>query len=566
MTHFIQQQHLHVSLSGTEEEGLALQNRLPGFCNDWLQAAIGQVLDRCAPAKGRLYIEHLEIDVGTIPLDRLEQELAGAVAAALEAAIREKAVPAASDVPVDKASVQIKTNSQTNWDAFLYFLDTGRLPWSFRLPAGETLEMLLSKTWEDTPNLVFSLPQIKKALAGQTARQRLVAQFSVSFVEKIVASLAPELLLMMQRILSISSDYAPVKSFEKQLWGSALAQIARGDIIREAALLAGAVKLAQPLPPERKAALRNILERLSPDLEDVSEEDLAELRELRVITEDDASGLTRRESEIIRSENAKQAFAGESGVIEAAKPALVKDHPALTDPERTLKPKQVPAKDSPLRNDAEDASKLIQGLAEVDPMSSALSAGEGIIPKAALPGNAKSETQFKSTSAIQVGEAIYVDNAGLVLLHPFLSQFFEALGITFDGEMQMPQRALALLHFLATGQNAASEYELALPKVLCALLPDDVVEGATELSKEEIEESINLLETVVRYWDVLRDTSPDGLRGTFLCRPGKLSRRENDWLLQVERQSHDILLENLPWGIAMLQLPWMPQMLIVEWN
>jgi hypothetical protein len=65
---------------------------------------------------------------------------------------------------------------------------------------------------------------------------------------------------------------------------------------------------------------------------------------------------------------------------------------------------------------------------------------------------------------------------------------------------------------------------------------------------------------------VLRNTSPDGLRGTFLLRPGKVSLRNDDWLLQVEARTCDILLEQLPWGIGMIKLPWMEKMVWVEWR
>jgi hypothetical protein len=66
---------------------------------------------------------------------------------------------------------------------------------------------------------------------------------------------------------------------------------------------------------------------------------------------------------------------------------------------------------------------------------------------------------------------------------------------------------------------------------------------------------------------VLRNTSPDGLRGTFLIRSGKLCLRDGgDWSLQVESNSFDILLDQLPWGISMIKLPWMEKMLWVEWR
>jgi hypothetical protein len=188
--------------------------------------------------------------------------------------------------------------------------------------------------------------------------------------------------------------------------------------------------------------------------------------------------------------------------------------------------------------------------------------------------NLKSELQenslTKKTHASSVSEAdiegIYIENAGLVLLHPFLSLYFEALGvITGDGMLQ-PDRALCLLHFLATGQRQAPEYELVLPKILCGLSIFDPISSVEDISENESIESIALLTSVIIHWSALKNTSPDTLRGTFLMRPGKLFLREDgDWLLQVESQNFDILIDQLPWGISMIKLPWMKQMLIVEW-
>ena len=163
-------------------------------------------------------------------------------------------------------------------------------------------------------------------------------------------------------------------------------------------------------------------------------------------------------------------------------------------------------------------------------------------------------------------EGIYIDNAGLVLLHPFLPQFFRALGIVKEDALDQPERALCLLHYLSTGQEKAPEYELVLAKILCNLPLLEPVDTNLELSEMEQEEARALLAAVIQHWQALRNTSPDGLRGTFLVRPGKISLRGEDLLLQVEPQTWDILLEQLPWGISMIRLPWMDRMLWVEWT
>jgi Contractile injection system tape measure protein len=168
----------------------------------------------------------------------------------------------------------------------------------------------------------------------------------------------------------------------------------------------------------------------------------------------------------------------------------------------------------------------------------------------------------------EAAEGIYVENAGLVLLHPFLPRFFQALGIASEGEVIVqPERALCLLHFLATGQRIAPEHELVLPKILCNIPLTAPVEADMDLTDSETEEATALLEAVIGHWDVLKNTSIDGLRGTFLLRAGKITRRDDgDWRLQVESKAFDILMDQLPWGISMIKLPWMPRMLWVEWR
>jgi hypothetical protein len=170
------------------------------------------------------------------------------------------------------------------------------------------------------------------------------------------------------------------------------------------------------------------------------------------------------------------------------------------------------------------------------------------------------------SQGIDLDEGVHVNCAGIVLLHPFLPRLFEAVGIAADDALLQPERAMCLMHFLATGQRVAPEYDLLLAKRLCNVPLDVPVTARIELTAAEEEEAEALLAAVIGHWDALRDTSADGLRGTFLVRPGKLSRRWDQDVLQVDTQTVDILLDRLPWGISVIQLPWMEQRLSVEWR
>lgn len=163
-------------------------------------------------------------------------------------------------------------------------------------------------------------------------------------------------------------------------------------------------------------------------------------------------------------------------------------------------------------------------------------------------------------------EEIYVANAGLVLLHPFIEYLFEELKISRNGKLLNPQRATYLLQWLVNGQFNAPEYELPLNKLLCGMSPKAPVIGKFKLTKREKKEAQQLLEAVVRHWAALKNTSPAGLQANFLCREGKLTQKpDGDWLIQIERKSIDILLADLPWSISIIQLPWMSHWLWVEW-
>ena len=86
-------------------------------------------------------------------------------------------------------------------------------------------------------------------------------------------------------------------------------------------------------------------------------------------------------------------------------------------------------------------------------------------------------------------------------------------------------------------------------------------------TEEALTEADNLLQTVINYWDALKNTSPDGLREGFLQRDGKLIRIDGQgWKLQVEQMAIDVLMTRLPWGVSMVKLPWMDELLTVEWT
>ena len=106
---------------------------------------------------------------------------------------------------------------------------------------------------------------------------------------------------------------------------------------------------------------------------------------------------------------------------------------------------------------------------------------------------------------------------------------------------------------------------LPLNKILCGMQINDLYEAEQVLTQTEKKACDELLDAVIKNAPILKNTSIDGFRGSFLMRQGILKQRDGAWLLRVERETHDIILDRFPWGIEWVKLPWMPLPMRVEW-
>jgi len=166
-------------------------------------------------------------------------------------------------------------------------------------------------------------------------------------------------------------------------------------------------------------------------------------------------------------------------------------------------------------------------------------------------------------------EGIIVQQAGIVLLHPFLNLFFKDRQLVNDGKFISPiekLKALGLLHYLATGDTIIPEYQLVVAKTICDHPLEGAVPASIELTQEDLAAADDLLREVVAQWSILKNTGIQTLREEFLKRNGKLSFKDETHLLQVETRSIDLLLEHLPWPMSFIKLPWMKNMMKIVWR
>ena len=166
-------------------------------------------------------------------------------------------------------------------------------------------------------------------------------------------------------------------------------------------------------------------------------------------------------------------------------------------------------------------------------------------------------------------DEIIIENAGLVILCPYLPSLFKELDLLDDKKQfkdeQSKHLAIAITQYLVTGSEAVQEYSLIFNKLLCGIdleEPIPVIEELPEHIKQSCQE---LLEIVVKNWTALKGTSIQSLQATFLQREGILTKAANGCKVQIERITLDILLDKLPWSISIIALPWRKELIYVEW-
>lgn len=565
-SHSIKKHYLHVEFMGSESQAFALQNELPVLCNDWLFPALEQVFNRFSPGDDTYCIDRLDIDAGSLNLDRLQHDLAEIVTSAVEKQLQGQLAHQIEKSDIPAKTVHRKTRRQSCEEVFIYFLNIGRLPWSYSLPKNESLESHILDAWsQKKPNSIYLLNNLRIALNSPAARKRLICQFSEDLLQTLLLQIGPNLHKIIQSLLYIvknaSLSTQETNSFTQYFWEIAYRHFADGDWLTEQQFIAEVLEtlpIVLQHPAKIKAALESRWSTLaySPDSDGSALSNTLAKQNLlysiiRVLVH---SGLS---TEIV-NEFEKQLLKAASNYS---------FEPGLTEQEIVSRAWH----EMPELSVKSELKFILEshwlGITAPVPNSVSAYGKTKDVPKAKTFETESKKSDFAQSATPDMEEGIYIENAGLVLLHPFLPQFFTALKIAEDDKLIQPERALCLLHFLTTGETIAPEYALVLPKLLCKVPLTKPVAMDVELTEVELDEAVALLEAVIRHWDVLKNTGIEGFRNTFLLRSGKLSQREDgDWRLQVENKAFDILMGQLPWGISMIKLPWMKQMLWVEWG
>ena len=187
-------------------------------------------------------------------------------------------------------------------------------------------------------------------------------------------------------------------------------------------------------------------------------------------------------------------------------------------------------------------------------------------------GNEDYWKELQSEQAEFLSEAeprYFIRDAGLTLLHPFIVPFLQRVGLVKKGGFVSPEarvEAVHLLRELAYPGEPHYNHNLLIEKVLCGLSPIFSIPEEWEPTDEMKEESEALLKAVCEHWKPLSKSSPNALRMSFLQREGSVELSEGTWIVRVAGSAIDILLDELPWELSFIILPWNEKPILVEWQ
>ncbi len=494
-----------------EEQAYAVQNMIGDVLKNELSQQLETVFDELTPDGEIIRIDSLQLDLGTLPMHNIKQAFAEQLIEEIKKAIVEKKEKWRSE----KGTVLIQ-KEQSLREALMCFLQTGLKPWFNTIKS--------RKEWENEMQQGFARDDWQKVSSWlrENCRQqphmieRVVNQFSDDFLKKILDTIilftADEwkaLYVDLQTVFIFPNNFNK-REARTTIWITIFSSFLRhphwedaiGSIVKEVFALSNA---------DVASRLRWWEESIAHKLQTVWIREAVQ----RVINE------TENKKSINNAAVTNKDEAGEDKVT--------------TDENDKIKSSDNGVKE-----------KLGEYQIEVAKKRSHRNSAENMIGEAPQ----------------------YVINSGIVLLHPFLELYFKEAALLENRKFKNNedcQRAVLLLHYLATGDTEGAEYDMLLQKIVCGLSVEETLPGGIELTDKEREEANNLLQSVINYWPPLKNTSVEGLRSTFLQREGKLEAKENGWLLTVEQKTVDVLLDKLPWGFSTVKLPWMKAVLNVDW-
>lgn len=604
--HIIQRQIIELEMPDSVDRS-AIQNQVSQIYRQQVVPLLDAMLSRKAEASS-ITIDRLEIDIGTVAVEELEKVLAEKISQGLQEKLAlVKGQPKTEEMPLAKPARQQQEN-RTEAALVIYYLQTGLLPWW----AQETTYPYLQKT---TATVLLQKEtgfkeNFARLLQNEEALNRLVYTFSDDLLQKATelfttTTTAVDHLAQGQPLIELFAERMSRQQLRHYWWESILQNTVASVALSEEKFIEKAARQFVQVVAQKTAwvALQQWL-RHTAGTTGIIESVALFKNDLIAQTRHEALPATMDETEV-ESVNFSEKDLITKTQQEALQPTEDKPQKAVSNTEKidintTSKSKSAESKETNVDTEdefleetnrvKEPVSKKHSKAEPVQEMPDEVvrKKGQLVLKKEENAAQQPPENPFgepvekdteravrtqKKTAKPQPVpdiDKLYVQNAGLVLLWPFLHRFFQNAGLA-DEKMflneESREQACLLLQYLVTGSTEeVFEADLLLNKMLCGIPLLQPVNTQWQASEDEKELAQNLLLAVLQNGGAIwANLSVAGLRQAYLARAAILSSRDGAWLLQVERKPYDVITDRLPWTVQVVKLPWMERLIFVEW-
>ncbi len=536
MNHLIQRQILEIQMAD-KQTAFSEQEAIRQIYWDRIVPDLDKAFSKVVPKDVLLRIGRLEIDLGEIPKDRIREVFKTKILEKLNDAFskatwekqsRNTLSPTIENLSAP--SLHLVSGQFSNFQLLIFFLKKGISPWWTRssdafLPD----ELMLKVLKNESPKLMHFLKTVESSYLSQ----RLVKQFSEKILINILEISEPNQVVLWKELKSLLKKKRPkflsnstawenliekkfknllVTLIQKEFSNESLKKYFKNFLIKEIS-----VEMSKPVAEIQtfyKQLIDSTKDDLSPILKSFFENNTTEAS--KVSSPSSESSSSSRSTELSSSLNTK---------------ARKKDTPQTSEFEHPLSMKKGQV--------GGDFSRIDHQI-----------------------------TGVNSSLTKELEKGIFINNAGLVLVAPFLKIFFETLNLTKNHQfisIEKREKALQLTQYLVFNEMIIPENEILLNKLMTGWEIEASVSQKLKLTNTEKKEVDNLLSSIINHWSALKKSSITALQETFLQREGKLIDLEDQYKLIVERKTVDILMDKIPWSFSVLQLPWMEKRILVEW-
>lgn len=565
--HIIKRQLLEVTVA-EEKEGAVVQRTLQNLQRDQLVKIIDKICSRLSAPELIHRIDKLELDLGNISIDNFEKEFVAQFEKSFEAALKVHTRPFST-----KALQEIRESSHA--EIVELFLETGTLPWWVEASHGTAFSESFSYLIQTNPDRIAAW--VTPQLDLLSVLERLVYHLNDPLLYELGElikrgfklqwpTLDKELTRLMAsfpRSTAFSQKDLRLKRW-KALFFSLKTQPPFDELFRQV-LLQIAADMGVP-PSQLSDYLKNYqIENRNVNIKEILRPlispNVASVDESRRLFEDiplssQLIQAIRRFLERWEKGLKEIEFKREISVLERALSQEIQSNTEIES--QHLRELQQ------LLRMEQEGDILFNSLLEWMRAFSKKPSIQGVVKGKKENGNSIPD----SSSRFSQADELYLTNAGLVLLWPFLNQLFEIAEWVEKGKFlseELAHKGMSLLQILVDPDAEINEYVLPLNKILCGLGLETVAQLTFDFSEEEKKACEAFLESVIKQAPILNEMSVDGFRQAFLRRKGILSVRDGGWLLRVERETHDVVLDKFPWSFQFVRLPWMEAPLFIEW-